>query len=429
MRDSVTRQDSVQRRLDSLAAQLARTEAALQLLREQVATESSAMVRFRSRVQADLSARLVVNGFRTHGAVSNNELPAFAIPVRPVAGAPSGVAARSPRAFGMSMRQVLLGANASVDSVAGATLLADVELDLFARGFDPTPPLFPEPRLRTARVFLVWPRTEIMVGAETPLISDMNPISVSAVAVPAFSTAGNLWNWLPQLRVTRTVWAHAERPWTLALQGAVMSPYANDRAPQSPQGPDVGQLSGRPALESRLRVRGGDALDDVPAQGVLPRGLEVGVGTHTSWLAAGDSLLRSWALSADLRIALGAGFELRGEAYRGRLLRGLGGGAIGQNFSVSPIDSTQRTPLTDMAGWLQLNAQWHPRLIAGVGCGTDRVEGGAVDRRRNTVCGAHSTWRPRQPLFLALEYRHFRTRYADGLRRGGQWNLALGIDL
>ncbi len=424
-RDSTTR-DSSGLSLDSLAARLARTDAALRVLQQQLATESSTQVRLRSRIQLDLSARLIVNGSLTTGAVSNAEVPGFALPAR----IPNAIPGTTARVFGLSMRQSLLGASASVDSIAGATLVADFELDFFSRALDANPPLFPEPRLRTARVFLVWPRTELMLGTDTPLISDLNPISAAGVGIPVFAAAGNLWNWLPQLRVSRTVWS-GPADWSLAVQGAVMSPNASDRAVANPQGADIGQASGRPAFESRLRLRRGEALDERPAQGVWSSGFELGIGAHRSWVRPGaDTLLRSTAISADLRMSLGHGLELRGEAYQGRLLRGLGGAAIGQNFGTLGVPATETgVPLSNSAGWMQLNAQWHPSWITGLGCGTDRVHGSRADRRRNSACAAHASWRPVQPLLMTVEYRRFATRFADGLRRAGHWNIGFGIDL
>jgi hypothetical protein len=367
---------------------------------------------------------VVVNSAVTRGAVSAAEVPVFAAPVRGAA----ATAAR-PSVFSMTMRQALLGGSASMDSVAGATLLADFELDFFARALDATPPLFPEPRLRTARVFLVWPRAEVMVGMETPLVSDLNPISVAGVAIPVFAAAGNLWNWLPQFRLTRTLVTRGE--WAVAAQGAILSPNASERPLSNTVPTDIGQASGRPALQSRVRLRRGHDLDDRAAQGVWTSGLEVGLGTHSAWLQSVPGVnRRSWAVTADLHAALGHGLELRGEVYRGAMLRGLGGGGIGQNFGTRSVPGNEfGPPLTNTAGWLQLNTQWHPVLVHGVGCGTDRVHGGSADRRRNGVCAVHTTWRPAMPVFLSVEYRGFRTRYPDGLWRASHWNLSVGVDL
>jgi hypothetical protein len=430
-RDSVTR-DSTARAAgastDSIMARLERAEAAVRLLREQMTMESAAQVRMRSRVQLELSARLIVNSSRSTGSLSNTELPVFATPPRPrdaQRGSPGSTA------FGVSMRQSLLGATVTLDSVLGATLAADLELDFFARGLDASPPLFPEPRLRTARLFLTWPRTELLVGSESPLISDLNPISAAGVAIPVFSTAGNLWNWLPQVRLTREVWRGVERwPLSVAVQGAILTPVVSERHVTTTTGPDAGTLSGQPALEGRVRLRWGSEHETVAAQAVLPRGGELGVGAHHGAMrVSGDSATRVWAVSADARVALGHHIELRGEAYRGRALRGLGGGSIGQTFGSSTVAGDIGVPLTDTAGWLQLNAQLHPGVMAGAGCGTDRVHDTQAERKRNTVCATHVMWRPVQPLLLSLEYRDLRTRTSAGLSRGGHFNLGLGVEL
>ena len=429
-RDSLGRDATAPRvTLDSLAARLERAEAALALLRQQVATESSTQLRMRSRVQLELSARLIVNSWRTSGTGSSSEVPTFAAVAR-LADPQYGSTGR--HTLGLSMRQSVIGASVSVDSVLGGVLLADMELDFFSRALDPNPPLFPEPRLRTARAILAWPRTEVMVGMETPLISDLTPITAAGVAIPNFAAAGNLWNWLPQLRVTRELWRrNGSMPMSVALQGAVMSPFSVDRHVTDVVGSDAGQLSGRPALESRARLRWGDGDDVAGLQTVLPRGGEIGIGTHVGWLrAVGDSNMTSRATSADARVALGRGVEVRGEAYRGRLLRGLGGAAIGQNFGLlnNNVDKPG-APLINAAGWVQLNAQWHPRVIAGVGCGTDRVLGSSADRRRNSVCAVHAMWRPAQPLLFSFELRDLKTRYAAGRQHARHFNIGFGIEL
>ena len=54
---------------DSLAARLARAEAAIALLRQQLATESQSTVRTRSRLQLELTGRILTNSFMTFGRV------------------------------------------------------------------------------------------------------------------------------------------------------------------------------------------------------------------------------------------------------------------------------------------------------------------------------------------------------------------------
>src|SRR5581483_349566 len=225
-RDSVKTDSTVASKasVDSLVARLERTEAALELLKQQVATESGTNVRTRSRLQADVWARVLMNGFVSHGSLNSSDVPTYATDDAPAA---AGV---SNRAAGLSLRQSRVGLSVFVDSVAGATFDGDFELDFFGGQTPGTQSgyLFPEPRLRAAKLSLRWPRTELLLGGETPLISPLNPVTVASVGVPGFSAAGNLWNWLPQVRLTREIGATplggASLRW--AIQGAVLHPFS-----------------------------------------------------------------------------------------------------------------------------------------------------------------------------------------------------------
>ena len=415
---------------DSVVERLARAEAAIALLREQLATESSSQVRLRSRLRLDLHARLLTTAFLTTAETNNDEVPVFAR-----AAAASGsdeYGSAGGRTMGMSIRQTTMGASVSADSVLGGSFTADVEFDFFGGATADGPPLFPPPRLRTARGFLRWVRTEVMVGTDTPLISDLDPISVAAIGIPDFATAGNLWNWLPQVRVTRELGAlsvgTSRVHW--GVQAAAMTPYTGDRHLKEPAGVDAGFRAGRPSVEGRLRAQWGLEHEATTSQLIGDQGGEIGVGGHRGWMRVnGDTLTSNWAFSTDARIGLGHGLELRGEGYRGRLLRGLGGGAIGQNFAPAAEVGDLGEPLTDIAGWIQLNLQWRPSVIAGAGCGTDRVENGRPARQRNTACATHVSWRPSSPLLFDIEYRAMTTRGPGGQLRAGHLNLSFGIEL
>ena len=420
---------------DSLAARLARAEAAIALLRQQLAEQSESAVRARSRLHVELSARVLTNAFLTNGRTNATDLPLVALP--PAGGDPAGTRG----SLGVTVRQTRVGAGLSVNDVLGGAFAADVDLD-FAGGPSTAPGdrrLFPEPRLRTARARLVWARTELMIGSEVPLVSPHDPFSLAAVGTPNFSGAGNLWNWLPQLRVTRelgaTPLAGGRVRW--GVQGALLEPFAGAVRPDEPDGVDAGERSRRPFVEGRLRARWGDAADEPESPGpteLLAGGGEVGVGAHHGWVAAGGGALRtSRALTADLRVALGRGVELRGEGYvGGRLLRGLGGGAIGQAFGRPADDAAPGAlgaPLRDDAGWLQLNVQPRTVLVAGVGCGADVVRAAERPaRERNGACAAHLLWRPVSPLLAAIEYRRLRTRHDVGTHAAQHVNLAFGVD-
>ena len=410
---------------DSLAARLERAERAIALLRQQLADESQSVVRTRSRFQLELNGRVLMNTFATSGRVNSVDVPIVALESSDEHGS----------VLGVTVRQTRLGASIGVTDVLGGTFEGSVDLD-FAGGVQSGPGdrrLFPEPRLRTAWGRLVWDRTELLVGSETPLISDLNPISVASIAVTGFVAAGNLWNWLPQARLTRELGTLrlGPAPIRIGVQGAVMAPVSGSQYPGESDAVDAAERSGRPFLEGRLRARWGDPGAAPASDAALGgEGGEIGVGVHHGWVATSDSTLAtSRALSADARVALTRLLELRGEWYAGRLLRGLGGGGIGQNFGLPAPGESLGPPVRDVAGWAQLNLQAHPLLITGAGCGLDVAnEDDRPTRLRNGACAAHLLWRPAQPVLLGAEYRRIRTVYASGPATADHFNLALGFE-
>ena len=422
--------------LDSLRARLERAEAAIALLRDQLASESQSAVHSRSRIHVEFSAQVLTNSFITLGRVNNVDVPQTVLSPPAAATTPA-----TDDATGFTLRQTRLGAAASVEDLLGATLASDIDFDLFG-GVQSGPGdrrLFPEPRLRTARARLTWPQMEVMIGAETPLISDLNPVSLAAVGIPDFSGAGNLWNWLGQLRLTRELAAIGKgtRRVRLAIQGAVMSPYSNTIAPGEPDAVDAGERSRLPAFEGRFRGRWGPTSegDGTIAEGVIGQpGGEVGIGFHRGWIKTSDTTtFASYAFSVDGHAVITRAIEVRGEWYSGRLLRGLGGGGIAQNFGRPPATAPAGSlgpPIRDQAGWLQINLQPNPVVLTGVGCGVDVVN--AKDnptRLQNTVCAAHVEWRPMQPLVMGLEYRHLGTRFTTGTFTARHVNLFFGFEL
>ena len=421
--------------LDSLRARLTRAEAAIAILREQIGDEAESAVHTRSRFHVEISAQILTNAFLTSGRVNNIDVPQTAL-------ASPGQSSTPPTnsALGITLRQTRLGAATSVDNVAGATFTGDIDVDFFGgvQTGAGDRRLFPEPRMRTARARLIWSHTELMMGSDSPLISDLNPLSLASVGIPDFSGAGNLWNWLGQLRLTQDIGSlgsgAARLRW--AIQGAIMTPFASQLAPGEPDIVDAGERSGRPAFEARLRTRWGNEAGAATVSGALigSRGGEVGVGVHRSWVSTANGVLKeSHAVSLDGRMIIAPHVELRGEWYAGRLLRGLGGGAIAQNFGTTPAGAPPNAlgpPIRDAAGWAQLNAQPVQSLIAGVGCGVDATD--ARDngtRLQNTVCAIHADWRPAQPLLFGVEYRQFGTRFATGLSTARHVNLVFGFEL
>jgi hypothetical protein len=409
-------QDTTAMSADSLEERLRRAEEAIELLRRQLAAQAESEVRTASRVQFEIFGRVLLNTFHNSGRANLTDDPQFVL-----ADVPTPL---EPGSFGVAIRQTLAGGAVSVRDVLGGTLMGDLTIDLFGAAQSNPSRSFPQLRLRTARAILAWDKAEILAGQENPLFMGLNPVSLAAVGTPAFVAAGNLWLWLPQLRVGAEM-GDAVR---VGLQAAVLAPASGEPAGAADPDPaDLAERSERPFLEGRVRVRWGE--DD--------RGGEVGLAGHLGWYAAagtgvptpaGDDLLVSRGISLDARVPLGRRLELRGEVYRGRLLRGLGGGAIVQNFGLPDVSGTRRI-IRDTGGWAQLIARPSIMWEAGAGVGIDDPDDeDRPARTRNVAWSAFVTVRPAGPILAGLEYRKMKTRYDTGDFANDHVNLSVGFE-
>jgi len=306
-----------------------------------------------------------------------------------------------------------------VPEVAGGQFMGDLSVDFYG-GQQPSTGgrTFPLLRLRTMHAVLDWSHAQLMVGQEAPLISPLNPTSIAAIGTPDFVTAGNLWLWLPQLRVT----VHTRGSTTVGVQGAALAPTSGDAQGAFDTGFDPAELSGRPYLESRVFVQWN--ANETPG--------ELGCGTHIGWLGltagtapGGGSLVESNAVSCDLRAPITESFELRGEGYTGQALRGLGGGGIAQELGPGNV------PIHDRGGWAQLNVRPLAIWGFGAGCGADTptlADLPLTGRQRNVSCAAYVTGRPVGPIVVGIEGRRIATTYATGKLIGDHLNIGFGFE-
>lgn len=350
-----------------------------------------------------LTGTVLVNGFWNSAGVNSADLPLFASP--DTIGIKGG---------GAGIRQTRLGVLISEPDVLGGTFTGEVDADFYGGQMASTGGrTFPLLRLRRATGTVSWDHFELMFGQDAPLVAPRNPRSLAAVGFPEFSAAGNLWLWIPQVRVSAEM-GYSVR---LAIQAAVLAPTAG-----TAQGPfftqlDSAERTGRPYLEGRLRLGWGPSDD--PS--------EFAIGAHQGWLQnldslSGDSIQVSQAITVDTRVAIGE-VELVGEAFVGKALAGLGGGGIGQNFGIGGA------PIRTKGGWAQLNVRPVHNWMVGGGCGLDDPDDAdvpATGKFKNLVCEGHVEWRPAGPLLFGFTFRRLQTTYANGTFTANHLNLAAG---
>jgi hypothetical protein len=388
-------------RVDSLAERLRRAEEAIATLREQLATEAASGVKSASRVRVDIFGRVLMNAYSNSAVVNNADVPQFVVDDEPPGGS------------GGTIRQTSFGLAVSVERVLGGRFEGELATDFYG-GQQPSSGgrRFPLLRIRTARGVVQWKRGEILFGQSDPLVAGVNPASVAAFGTPEFTASGNLWLWLPQLRATWVLW----EPAGLAVQGAVLAPTTGDPVGDFDTSVDLAERSNRPFVQARLRAQWG------PEE---LRG-EIGVGVHGGWIRRADGgMVSSRAVAADAIIPLGTRVELRGEWYAGQALRGLGGGGVGQNLTLTGA------AVDDRGGWGQLIVRPDSRWSLGSGCGVGDpkdVTGLPAGRLSNTSCAVHVTLRPDGPILVSLGWREQRTKYAAGTVGNTHLNVGVGFE-
>jgi hypothetical protein len=359
-------------------------------------------------IEASLHGLILVNAFHTTDNVNNSDVPQFAVP--PSEAVPEGSTSSA------TARQSRLTAFALVPEFAGGVMEGELDVDFFG-GQQPSSGgrTFPLLRLRRAVAKLTWSQVALLVGQESPPIAEVSPSSIASIGFPDFAGAGNLWLWIPQIRLG------ADLPSSGSLRvGAEIAALAPTSG--EPQGtfltqPDIAERSGRPFLQGRVRGRWGQ--DEQMG--------EVSAGGHYGWVldATGDRV-PSKALALSIWTPLGPRLDFRAEAFTGQALAGLGGGGIGQNMVRDGV------PVRSAGGWAQLNVRPSQQWEIGGGGGLDDPDDedlGETSRLRNVAVEGHVTWR-KLPAVVGIEVRHLRTRYREpvGDLTATHINLGMGFE-
>ena len=312
------------------------------------------------------------------------------------------------------VRQSRLGFTISGPRALGADVSADLQIDFYG-GQQPSSGgrTFPLPRIRTAFVKLDWRHIGLLVGQESQLISPLNPVSFAAIGIPGFTNAGNLWFWVPQVRLT---WETGANP-RFGLQAAALAPMLGSAQTAFTTTADSAERSKRPMIQGRAYLGWGTGETES----------QIGVGIHRGWInTPSNTLLTSEAYSADLRLAVGEHILLLGEAFfNGQALAGLGGGGIGQQFGVGGV------PVKTKGGWAQLNLRPNFSWEFGGGAGLDDPDETqlppATGRGRNLVYEGHIHYRPGGGLIIGAEFRRIETSYSSGAQSTNHINGFAGL--
>ena len=255
-------------------------------------------------------------------------------------------------------RQSVLGAvlNPADPSAKGWNTSAEVEFDFF--GTTPVDTDIPEdrvlnqPRLRKAFIQLQKGGFKLVAGQDNIIISPLDPISLSHVAYPLGFSAGDLFGWLPQVRVDYAhKWAHSTS--TLFQFGVLRPAFGDARLGDQPPvditvntSSGLGERASQPFYQARAAI-------SHPLNGSQAT---LGIAGHYGEeRTSANATVDSWAFTFDYRVPLLRKLILRGEGYLGSNLVPFGGGIL-QGVTAVPA----ATPFTiihklgDGGGWAEL---------------------------------------------------------------------------
>jgi hypothetical protein len=414
--DAAPQNATIDERIDKL-------EEDQQLTDAKTIEQSQTKVESGSKYRVRLSGIALLTTYVNRGTVDQEDVPQYAMQPTPL---------NSAGTFGASLRQSEISLEAFGPDFAGARTSADLHFD-FAGGFPDVPNgvSMGLVRLRTGTVRLDWTNTSIVAGQDNLFFSPLSPTSLSSLAIPALSYAGNLWSWTPQIRIEHRI--HLSDGSSLLLQGGILDSLSGDY-PQSvyTRLPTWGEQSGQPAYASRVAWT-------VP---VFSQDLTVGAGGYYGhqFLGFGRSV-DGWAGTSDLTLPLGRFFQFTGEFYRGRAVGGLNG-AIGQDVLFSSFPATSSTivrGLDSMGGWAQLKFKpWTTFEINGA-VGDDNPFASQLRSfpasqifygtllSKNISPSVNFIYQARSDMLLSVEYQRFHTFVLDSAAQSANHvSLSLG---
>ena len=321
---------------------------------------------------------LLLNTSRSSGGLIGQDVPLWTSPSAGNVTFPDGTVGHSRDTHDLifTMRQSIVGlALNPANPGAGWSTSGRIETDFF--GPRPVDTFVPQnralntPRLRVAYFQLEHKRTRIVFGQDKMILAPLDPISLSHVALPLGATAGDLWAWLPQIRID-------VRPSIFVLQAGVLRPQFGDPRLETPPAAGtsldtgasgLGERSTQPFYQGRVAVE----------PHVFGSKASIGIAGHMGRERIGvDRTLRSSAVAFDANVPFGHHLIARGEAFNGSNLIPFQGG-IAQGAAVQAATPATAPPLAIQAihskgGWAEATVlpDSHGKNAVYIGLGSDR---------------------------------------------------------
>ena len=317
----------------------------------------------------------------------------------PVIAAPTG-----PGHDGATVRQSIIGLEfAGPTAIWGGKVHASVYTDFFAGATNSAM------RIRTASIGVDWKTTSVAAGLEKPIFNPREPSSLAQVGISPLTGAGNLWLWLPQVRVEQELrlashtGLHAQFG---VVQTREIGPYIGTVTPEA----------ARPGAEGRVNFHHNFDED---------RRLEFAAGFHESTTHAGGHSTPSSLYSLDWFYNPWKRLEFTGTFYSGQNVAHLGSGTR-QGFAITKYHTYA---VQSKGGWGQITIHTLPRLDFHLFTGQvddANHELGVGSIGKNLLFGGNAYFKVAPNVLVGLETTQVRTVYmGQGTRINNHYDLAL----
>ena len=310
---------------------------------------------------------------------------------------------------GATLRQTTIGLEYhGPQTFLGGTIHGAVFMDFYQGAA----PLLEWIRLRTATVELDWKTRNIKFGVDKPIFNPRDPDSLAQVGVSPLTGTGNLWLWMPQLRLEQD-FALGTSSGVNAQVGAVETHETN---PYVATASTTKVEAVRPGLEGRVMLW--HKFDDF-------RKLEIATGFHTSTTHAGGFSIPSNLVSLDWFVNPWRRVEFSGAFFSGQNLSNLGTGAVNQGYY---IYYNSAEAVDTKGGWGQLTVHLARRLDFHGFTGQQQYASleGPSGVTRNLLYGGNLYFHIAPNVLFGPEITQTRTSYLGlGLRINNHYDMAL----
>jgi hypothetical protein len=311
---------------------------------------------------------------------------------------------------GASLRQSVLGFDYRGPEVFGGKVHASMLMDFFGGSGQA---LDQSLRIRTATMQIDWKSRSVSMGVDKPIFSPREPSSLAQVGVSPLTGAGNLWMWLPQVRLEQS-FRWSDTSGVRAQMGVVQT----RELPYQGAGDNLSQVeAARPGLEGRYEFWhdfGGG------------RRFELAPGFHVSTSHVAGDAVPSRLFSMDWLVIPWRKLEFTGALFTGENVTHLGTGGVGQGFVI--LGPQQVKPLPSHGGWAQLTVPVTERFSFHFFSGVQDDQNAALPAGqigRNLAYGANFFYRLAPNVIMSLETSQVRTSYIQmGHRLNNHYDLA-----